>query len=382
MNNKDVLEIIKQGENSAVEFKEKKIRTESLAKEIVAFANMNGGVILLGVDDLGKIVGIDPENFNYEEWVCNISRNNVSPSIVLEFSTMLIDNKYIGIITVPKGNDKPYQSQEKFYIRIGSTNRVATPSELMRLFQASGVFHYDSVCVDKSGISNLDFTKLDKYFSRYDLDFSSESQKEKSRILINTDILCNSKKLTVAGFLTFGINPSKYLHQSGISFAHFAGNEIISELIDKQNIDGTLDYIIDTTLAVVKNNLLAPSIIKKTKRVELNLYPSDKVIREIIVNACCHRNYSIVGSRIRIFMFDNRIEFISPGRLPNTVNIEKIKYGVSYAVNPVIVKFLENMRYIDRIGRGIPMICREAANSNKRVTFEEIGEEFKVTLFL
>ena len=375
-------DIIKSGESSLVEFKNENFHNESLAKEIVAFANMNGGLILFGVNDLGNIIGISPNSFDYEEWVCNISRNNINPPIALDYRKILIDNKYIGIVSVPKGKDKPYQSAEKFYIRIGSTNRVATPAELMRLFQASGVFHYDSVCIEKSSILNLDLTKLDKYFSRYGLEFSSETENEKNKILVNTDIMCNNNELTVAGFLTFGINPSKYLPQSGISFAHFAGTETISELIDKQNIDGTLDYIIDTTLAVVKNNILTPSIIKKAQREEFNLYPSDKVIREIIVNACCHRNYSIVGSRIRIFMYDNRIEFISPGRLPNTVNIEKIKYGVSYAVNPVIVKFLENMRYIDRIGRGLPMVCSEAAKMNKKVDFQEIGEEFKVTLFL
>ena len=108
----------------------------------------------------------------------------------------------------------------------------------------------------------------------------------------------------------------------------------------------------------------------------------DKVFREILVNACVHRNYSIIGSRIRVFVFDDRVEIISPGRLPNTVTTEKIKSGVSYAVNPVIVKFMENMRYIDKLGRGIPMVYNEAKKINKKVTFEEIGEEFKVVLYL
>jgi ATP-dependent DNA helicase RecG len=102
----------------------------------------------------------------------------------------------------------------------------------------------------------------------------------------------------------------------------------------------------------------------------------------LLVNACVHRNYAISGSRVRVFLFDDRIEFISPGKLPNTVTIEKLRAGVSFAVNPVIVKFMENLRYIDKLGRGIPMVCKEAEKNNKEVSFKELGEEFKVTLYL
>lgn len=98
------------------------------------------------------------------------------------------------------------------------------------------------------------------------------------------------------------------------------------------------------------------------------------------MNACIHRNYAISGSRIRIRQFADRMEFISPGRLPNTVTIEKLKNGVSYSVNPVILKFIENLRYIDKLGRGIPLVCLEAKKLGLTPSFEETGEEFQVTL--
>jgi len=382
MNNKDVLEIIKQGENSAVEFKERKIRAESLAKEIVAFANMNGGVILLGVDDLGKIVGIDPENFNYEEWVCNISRNNVVPSIQVEYLLFQMDTKIIAVITIPKGKDKPYQTVDgKYLVRVGSTNRLASINELMRLFQQSGVFHYDNISLEKTSRKNLNLQKVASYFERYKLDFELLSEEDRVSLMKNSDILSDNGELTVAGLLIFAINPQRYLMNASISFAHFKGNEISSELIDKQNIEGTLDYQIDITVAIIKNNIKYPSTIVGAKRTGEKTYP-EKVFRELVVNACCHRNYSIKGSRIRIFLFDDRLEVISPGKLPNTVNVEKLRAGVSYAVNPVILKFLENLSYIDKLGRGLPMVCREAGIMNKEIIFEEIGEEFKVTLFI
>jgi ATP-dependent DNA helicase RecG len=156
----------------------------------------------------------------------------------------------------------------------------------------------------------------------------------------------------------------------------------IADLIDKQNIDSTLPYQVDTMLSVIKNNLSHPSAIVGVKRVDTSFIYADKVFRELLVNACVHRNYAISGSRVRVFLFQDRIEFISPGKLPNTVTIEKLKVGVSYAVNPVIVKFMENLRYIDKLGRGIPMVCKEAEKNNKEIGFKEIGEEFKVTLYL
>ena len=110
---------------------------------------------------------------------------------------------------------------------------------------------------------------------------------------------------------------------------------------------------------MLKNNLQAPSTIIGAKRVDTHALPPDKVLRELLVNSCVHRDYSIGGSKIRIFIFSDRLEFITPGRLPNTVTIEELKAGVSYARNPVLVKFMENLRYIDRLGRGLPMVWRE-----------------------
>jgi ATP-dependent DNA helicase RecG len=214
------------------------------------------------------------------------------------------------------------------------------------------------------------------------LNFESLTETEKERILINSDILQEDGCATVAGLLIFGIYPQKHLQMSSISFAVFQGTEIGSELINKQNIEGNLDTQIETTVSLVKNFIPKPSTIVGTKRVDLNASYPEKVFRELIVNACCHRNYSILGSKTRVFLFADRLEVISPGRLPNTITVEKLSAGVSYAVNPVIVKFMENLNYMDKLGRGLPMVCLEAKKLGKEVIFQEIGEEFKVVLYL
>ncbi len=377
---KDIIEILRQGENSGVEFKTADVKASSIAKEIVGFANTGGGVVLVGVNDSAKIIGIENIS-NAEEWIANICRENVIPAISCTIEIVYFQDKNILFVKVPKGKDKPYQTNKfRFLIRIGSTNRIATQQELLRLFQESGAFHYDITAVTKTKIKDLNFYKLDSYFSKYNIDFINDTEKE--NLLVNTDILSENQQVTIGGLLLFGINPQKYLHNAYISFAHFKGTEISDELIDKKNIYGTIDYQVDSGLAVIKNNIKTPSVIKGLKREDTKyLYP-DKVFRELLLNAVVHRNYSIHGSRIRIFMFEDRIEFISPGKLPNTVNIEKIKYGVSFARNPVILKFMENLRYIDLLGRGIPMVINEVKKINKKVVFKEIGEEFKVILYL
>ena len=200
------------------------------------------------------------------------------------------------------------------------------------------------------------------------------------KLLINTDILTEAGEPTVGGLLMFGINPSRYLPQAAIMFAHFDGCDMDGELIDRQEIIGTLPRQVDTAVAVIKNNLRRPSTIEGTLRKDTSALPPDKVFREVVVNACTHRNYAIAGSRVRLLMFDDRLECISPGRLPNTVTVAKLRSGVSYASNPVLLKFMDNLRYIDRLGRGFPMIYREMERLGKEISVAELGEELRVVL--
>jgi ATP-dependent DNA helicase RecG len=270
--------LIAQGENRAIEFKSAQVRQESIAKEIVAFANSQGGVLLLGVEDNGEITGVEEGNKNDEEWLANIAKTSVIPAIDIFIERVDYKGKIIYQVDIPRGKDKPYQTlQHHFLIRVGSTNRTATQAELMRLFQSSGLFHYDQLGFEQTSIRDINLSQVARYFDEYNIDFLQEEHPE--RILINTDILNESGQATVAGLLIFGINPQRILVNACISFAHFAGTDITEELIDKQVITGTLDFQVDTTLAVIKNNLLHPSIIQGTKTVDTRFIYPDKVYR-------------------------------------------------------------------------------------------------------
>ena len=380
----ELLEIITNGENSAVEFKRDSIRGSDLAEEIVAFSNSEGGQILLGVEDDGQIIGTSREEI--EEWLMNICSQSVIPGVVPHFERVMVEEgQYVVALRIPKGVNKPYQTTSgRFYIRVGTTKRLVSKEELARLFQMSGLVHFDTSPVSNTSQKDLEIGKIRKYylnFNQFDLDEIEPDNTE--RILLNSDIMTEVegiKYCTVGGLLIFGENPEEHLPQSGVSFAVYEGNEISSKLLDKKNVEGTIDEVVDTTSKLIKTSLRIPSDIRDLKRQEKAVLP-DIVIREVLVNAVVHRNYSISGSKIRVFVFSNHLEIISPGRLPNTVTVDKMKTGVSFSRNPFLMKYMENFRYVDRLGRGIPMVISEMKKSlGIEPVFEERGEEFYVGL--
>ena len=373
---------IPKTENQHIEFKQEEVSSQSLAEEVVAFANGEGGEIWLGIDDNGKAIGISR---SYEEDIMNICRTTVIPPIQSEYEEITVEGEKhnkIACIKINKGIDRPYYtSRNKYYIRVGTAKRTASREELIRLFQASGLFHYDIVEAAGSQLKDLNQSAIADYFSRYKIDYIHEDESERLRLLWASDISSEQQIPTVGGLLVFGITPERHLPQSGISLAVFNGDKIGSELRDKKTFYSGLPLQIDNALAAIKANILIPSDIQGAKRIEVPSYP-EKVFRELLVNAVVHRNYSIIGSQIRVFIFADRIEFISPGRLPNTVTIEKLTTGTSFSRNPLLVKLMENLGYMDKLGRGLPMVYQESVKLDRTLAFENDGENFKVILGL
>jgi ATP-dependent DNA helicase RecG len=377
MNTEHLLNLIDQGENSTIEFKTEEARPESIAREMVAFSNHLGGTLLIGVTDEGQITGVSSKTL--EEKIANIARENVIPSINYLAQIITWEQKNVLVIEIEKGRHKPYQTIDgKYWIRVGSTNRMASQAELMRLFQQSGMLHFDINPVERTGLKTLNYDKIHDYFSTsHRLAFAEMDEEEQIKLLHNADIVLEENgQVTVSGLLMFGRNPERYLPHATISFAAFKGTNLDAELTLKKEISGTIDNQIENASSLLQLHLPNESTIEGLKRVEKTLIPN-KVLRELIVNAVAHRDYSINSRRIQIFLFSNRLEVISPGRIPNTLTIEKIKTGNSALRNPTVVKYLDNLRYIDALGRGVPMIVREMG---EKVSFREEGELFKVVI--
>ena len=231
MTKTELLELIRNGENSGVEFKRDTLQNFDLAKELVAFSNSNGGCVLLGIDDDGSIAGLTRGNI--EEWVMTTCRTKIRPEII-PFFEIIKDadaGKDVAVVSVDVGwtvHCRWHDNHSTYYIRVGSQSREASKEELERLFQQRGAFRLEVRPVTGSSIDDLDIRRLKDYFQRvrkqdipHDEDMTGWKQ-----LLINTEIMTNAGEqsvCTVAGLLLFGKNPNRFIPQAGIDAVAYPG---------------------------------------------------------------------------------------------------------------------------------------------------------------
>ncbi|MFH1890568.1 MAG: ATP-binding protein, partial [Candidatus Kuenenbacteria bacterium] len=375
-----IFDLINQQEDSKLEFKLDDIHPNDLAAEMVAFTNLEGGIILLGVNDKGEAVGIKKDNI--EEWVMNIARENCMPGIIPVFDIEEVKGKKIVKLEIPRGFVPHKIKDGKYYIRVGSTKREATQEELARLFQRAQMVDFDTTPVVHTVLDDIDFNKVNKWLEKLGRAKIEESDLAPEQLLKNLEILTEFEENTIAtvgGLLMFGKKPQKFLANSGAVAVIYKGKEVSDNVINQKEITGSLDEVIDELISFVRKNMRESYNEKIVKRKEKTEYPLI-AFQEVIVNAVAHRNYSIFGSRIRLFMFDDRLEIYSPGSLPNTITLQNIQYR-QFTRNQIIVRFLADLGYIEHRGEGIRKISKAMKDYNlPEPQFELLGEELRVIL--
>ncbi len=380
----ELLALIEHGEDSTVEFKLDEIRASDLAREIVALSNLEGGVILLGVADDGQIVGV--QRSNVEEWVVNVCRQHCDPPIIPVINKIKVGDKLVLAVQVSRSREVVSTQRGQYFIRVGSTVQTPTKFELARLFQRAQFVRYDETPVYTTTVDEIALDRVNRYLARL------EQEPLEAGALALTDALANLRIAvrieeriypTVAGMLTFGKEPRRHLDQTGVMLVRYAGREPGDEVLDSLDAAGTLDEQIEATVAFVRRNMQVRSRLtgEGVAREDLPDYPL-LAVREAITNAVAHRDYAILGARARVRMFDDRLEVLSPGGLPNTLTLENIK-TVQYARNSLIVSFLQGLGYMERRGEGILRMIRWSwENDAPPPTFELPDENlFQVTLF-
>jgi ATP-dependent DNA helicase RecG len=402
MNRTELMEIIRNGESSGVEFKRDDVHPQSLAKEIASLANLEGGCIILGVEKNGTVTGLTRPDI--EEWVMNICSNNIQPAIIPYFEVVLCEgDKKIGVITIPEDSpDKPYKalrgSQWVTFVRLGSTSREATSEQEQRLYQASGVLRCDIKPVPGSSLKDLDINRLINYFRdvRGQKCPGQEKTEQWETLLINTEIMVESRDKaipTVGGILFFGKNPNRYLPQAGISAVAYPGAEKDYEAVERKTIRGPIvarlageEDIVDTGLVeraieFVRRNTRSKSYLVQGRRIDKPDYP-EEVIRETIVNAIAHRDYTIGGTDIELSIYRDRLEVISPGRLPNTVTVERMKAGCRVSRNELIKEVLRDYHYVEATGLGVPRKIIAGMLEHNGIEPDLIEDEYSFTVRL
>lgn len=275
-------------------------------------------------------------------------------------------------------------------VKDDNNSKLTSDEPDVSLFQRSHEIYFETTPVYKANEAHLDREKIQEYFKRvHEYDIPLEDEAAYKALLQNSGVLTLEDIVTVVGLVMFGKRNSglvppvhytqKFLPQSGAVYAHYSGNEITDKLLDSVHFEGTAPDLVERISEKVLLRLATPSKIEGLKREEKIPLPR-KVLREALVNAVTHRDYSL-QSKIRVFQFDNRLEVISPGGLPNSVTVEKMKVSYSIHRNPLIVKFIENLRYLDGLGRGVPMIFREMKRLNTPIP-EIIVDESQVKLVI
>lgn len=399
----ELLEIIAHGESSGVEFERDDIRPEQLARECIAFANGQGGRVLLGVEDDGTLSGLTRPNC--QEWVMDtVFGRYIHPTLIPFYEEIaLADGKKVAIVTVSTGASKPYvlrgNDREEIYIRIGNTTQRAGREQQVRLFETGGMLHVGTLPVSGTSLSDLDERRLLQYFSEVvGYDEIPQSPDAWEPALQNLDLLTKNEVAgmvcTIAGLLLFGRSPRRKFPYAGIRVLVFPGpekdyhalkDELHADPLTRLWKENRKKEILEEDLASrvlgrIQDYISEEKLTDGVHRERIWDYPPE-AIRELLVNALIHRDYTRQVD-IEVSIYSNRMEIISPGALPNGLTLEKVRSGQRIQRNPILVEILRDYGLTESRGMGIrrKVIPLMREHNGREPEFEATEDYVKATL--
>ncbi|MCH8535812.1 MAG: putative DNA binding domain-containing protein [Flavobacteriaceae bacterium] len=384
MNAIELLDIISTGETSKVQFKEELPHRDSVAQEIVAMSNSLGGVILIGIKDVtGKIIGLTSEQIEEYDRVVSQVADNLKPPVYIATEVVKIEQeeslKNVLIVHIKEGINKPYKTARgEIYVKQGSNKRLLTDNaEIMRLFQHSGNLLADEMEVHGTSIEDIDQKRFSDYFIK-EFERSYEEKGLTFEQALRAKRVLRNNQLTLSGLLFFGKEPQSIKPAFTIKVVSYFGNGIESN--DYRNkpedLKGTIPELFEQAMRYLKSSLhhlQAGQGFNSTGKLEI----SETALIELIQNALVHRDY-FKNSPIRLLIFDNRIEIISPGKLPNSLTVEDIKFGNPVIRNNQLVSFSTHTLPFSGLGSGVKRALAEQPNIEFINDIE--GEQFKVII--
>lgn len=403
---RDLVYQLRLGEDSAYEFKAvslqggkvKSPHKDGIADEIAAFANTAGGIIVLGVNDKTKAVeGVVAEDLDTVElWLTSIVNDKIKPPPLIQ--TRLVEvpdregyQKPVIWVRIPKSLFV-HQSPNGYYHRVGSSKREMAPDLLARMFQQrsmSRLIRFDEQVVLNAPLEAIDPSLKARFLRENDL---PESMQLSKLYLIGED---DEKKtyLTVSGVLLLTAQPSDYLSSAWLQCVAYSDTERNAEFqIDALDCRDSIDRQIECAFNFVKRNMRTEAV-KRPGRIDVPQYDLGAVY-EAIVNAVAHRDYGVYGSKVRLHMFSDRLEIMTPGGLPNSLTVNTMDAN-SITRNETLVNLLsryysadpvtKRQNIIERRGEGVPKILSAShALSLQKPKYEQADEasaELKLTIY-
>lgn len=385
-------------ETEDVEFKDARGGlSKEVRKSLSAFGNTHGGIIVFGVEEdaMRKLSIVGTKNLGeLQEKMTSISTTEMSQVLRLRYHHVSFEHHTLLAVYVPEctNRTKPYYVKTQglpagAYIREGNTDRRMTDEEMRSYVRNAQADEYDSHCAEGIVLADLSNEKISAFLHKSAEKIGRDSPLETSRdkVLKNIGILTEHNALpcpTFAGYLLFAHGKPQQKNTFAryiVRCVRYQGSGAHTEIVDKSDVEGTLDEQIDAMQAFILRNIPLSATIVGTKRVERYEYP-EAAIREIVANAVIHRDYRITETYTQVNIFADRIEIFNPGNLPPGVTVENIRTA-QISRNKTIARLLSNMDYLEEYGRGIDIVFAKMSEWNLlSPLFKNTSNSFKVIL--
>ena len=371
------------GETTKVQFKEAFTSQKEIAKEMIAFANSKGGVILFGVEDKsGKLVGLSYDEIQViSRELGNAGNEQVRPTIYIDTEVVRMNEKHFLICSIEEGKNKPYKNLNgEIWVKQGADKRRITENaEILSLFQDSGSYQPDAAGVNGTTFDDLDRYAIDDYLQKVYATTLDGFGGKAEQVLKNIHILNHNSVPTLAGYLFFGKHPEYNCPTCMVKAVSFFGNDLAgTQYRDTKEILGNMPQLYDKSMAFLKANLHNVQEEGASFNTVGKLEIAEEVLEEVVQNALVHRDL-LRSAPIRILIFDNRVKIISPGALAGGLTEDDIRNGKTYQRNPYMATFATNALHYKGIGSGIVRILAEYPDI--QLDNDDSAKEFKVTVW-
>ena len=383
-----IQEIQTRKEDQTFDCKSIKIDPKALAITIVAFANADGGDIAIGVSDkTRKIEGIDQHTEKLNE-LLRVPLDFCNPSVSITSELVPCMDKdgnenHILLMHIPASSELHANQADEAFMRVGDKSRKLSFEERIQLMYDKGERYYEDTAVYGATVDDIDMAAIERYTELIGYTKSSKQYLQENNGFLTTNTK-GEEQVSVACILLFGKYPQKFFPRGRTRFIRYKGIEeqvgVEMNVIKDVTFEGTILDQVKDTIAYLETQVEEHTFLGQHGQFVTNRDYPRFVIQEMVVNACCHRAYNIKGTEIQIKMFDNRLVFESPGRLPGTVKPSNIRH-THFSRNPKIAQFLKAYDFVKEFGEGVDRMCRELeANGTSHLSFHLDDFILKITV--
>ena len=383
-----IQEITFHKEDQTFDCKSIQIEPKALAISIVAFANADGGTIAIGVSDKTRMIeGVDQYTEKLNE-LLRVPLDFCNPSVSITTDLVPCTDKdgndnHILLMYIPASSELHANQADEAFIRVGDKSRKLSFEERIQLMYDKGERYYEDTAVYDAMVDDIDMAAVERYTELIGYTKSAKQYLHENNSFITTNAK-REEQVSVACILLFGKYPQKFFPRGRTRFIRYKGTEerVGAEMnvIKDVTFEGTILDQVKATIAYLETQVEEHTFLGQHGQFVTNRDYPKFVIQEMVVNACCHRAYNIKGTEIQIKMFDNRLVFESPGRLPGTVKPSNIRH-THFSRNPKIAQFLKAYDFVKEFGEGVDRVCRELeANGTPHLSFHLDDFILKITV--